>query len=639
MSDLRTTALTALAAGISIIPVSAGTKRPTFSWERFQAERATVHDTTAWFTAPHSQAFAGICGAVSGNLLVIDFDVEGFYEDWLGAVGELSHKCVIQQTGGGCYQVWFRCTSPVGGNEKLAWNPSSNLKDHPTGREIAVETRGEGGYAVMAPSLHPSGKRYELVQGSWDAIPTLPPATTNALLDAARRLCKAPFTKQERERANKAPKPNRPARTDGQSVIEAFNNANALPDVLRSCGYTPAFAGRWNRPGGETAGVILSPDQRRSFHFSSNDPLNDGHQHDAFDVFRLLKHGGDFRAAVSAASADLGMKTGKVAQVATQVRPKIEVKDAGPDGGLKARMEKMISGEARNIPWKQHGPRPRKLTMLARALKNATATLVCGSPGSCKSWFVLEEAFDWHVNDEKPAVKMLEDAKDFHLNRVLAQVSGDERMTHDEWVKANGKEARAIYERHESVITDFATCLDDAQEDATHEDLIRWADRKARDGYQILIIDPVTMAAGKTSTVHIDDKEFLRGLKRIQDQFGVRTILVTHPKGGTPQKGQDPLDLVAGGQAYKRFSQTVLIVNRHRRSPRACRIEHYEPHIGETTRQLWVTRSISIAKARNGKGEGLDLAMEFNDRTLRFEELGVVREELKKGEMMVAPPG
>jgi hypothetical protein len=344
---------------------------------------------------------------------------------------------------------------------------------------------------------------------------------------------------------------------------------------------------------------------------------------------------------VKAASRELGMNgsSGHLSGILS-VKPIISVKDAGPDGGLKSRFERTISGEIRNIPWKRHvDHEDRKLTTLGRALTNATATVVCGSPGSCKSWFVLEEAFDWFVNGERPAVKMLEDAKAFHLNRVLAQVAGDERLTHDNWLRANPKEARAIYGKHESVLLDFAECLDDAQDDESHEDLLAWAELRAEQGHQILVIDPVTMAAGKTGTVHIDDREFVRGLKRVQDKWGVRTVLVTHPKGGTPQKGQDPLDLVSGGQAYKRFTQTILIVNRHRRNPRPCWVDHWEPYLQNRQRRAtWVTRSISMAKTRNGKGEGLDIAMEFDNATLRFREIGIISGDLKKSEMTGMPP-
>ena len=46
----------------------------------------------------------------------------------------------------------------------------------------------------------------------------------------------------------------------------------------------------------------------RCYSHHANDPLNDGHCHDAFDVFRILEHGGDIKAAVKAAAEILGIK-------------------------------------------------------------------------------------------------------------------------------------------------------------------------------------------------------------------------------------------------------------------------------------------------------------------------------------------
>ena len=63
---------------------------------------------------------------------------------------------------------------------------------------------------------------------------------------------------------------------------------------------------RWKRPGGKSLSIFVK--EGRSFHHSSNDPLNDGYWHRSFDVFCELEHGGDCRAAVKAAAELLGLK-------------------------------------------------------------------------------------------------------------------------------------------------------------------------------------------------------------------------------------------------------------------------------------------------------------------------------------------
>jgi hypothetical protein len=143
-------------AGVSIIPIDHNTKRPTVNWKQYQAMIADEATVRRWF-ASDIRSFAVVCGKVSGGLLVLDFDAAGFFERWVEAVGDIAQGLPVQRTGGGGYQVFVRCSEP-GGNAKLAWKVDEAER---TGRTVAIETRGEGGYAVIAPSLHPSGSHYE----------------------------------------------------------------------------------------------------------------------------------------------------------------------------------------------------------------------------------------------------------------------------------------------------------------------------------------------------------------------------------------------------------------------------------------------------------------------------------------------
>lgn len=89
-------------------------------------------------------------------------------------------------------------------------------------------------------------------------------------------------------------------------MIAAFNRAHSVEDLLKEHGYTPKGK-RWLSPTSSTelAGVVIL-DGKAFFHHAS-DPLADGHTHDAFDLFRVLDHGGDTRAAIKAAAEGLGM--------------------------------------------------------------------------------------------------------------------------------------------------------------------------------------------------------------------------------------------------------------------------------------------------------------------------------------------
>lgn len=321
--DILTPALAIRGAGVSIVPIDHQTKRPLNRllprddnrkpvWKPFQttiAEEATVR---GWFNNG-AQSFAVVGGAVSGGLLVLDFDVARLYQQWQVDVGDLAEGLPVQRTGGGGYQVFCRCSSP-GENAKLAW---VECETEESGREIAIETRGEGGYAVVPPSLHPSGNRYEMISGDLAAIPMIAQAKAEALMAAARKLDEAPFTRQEKERIERDAavahqRRTAASRNGSANVIGQFNEAHAIDALLESHGYT-RLVDRFVRPGGKSPSVSVK--DGRSVHFSTNDPLNDGKVksgigvHDAFDVFTHFEHGGDVKAAVKSAANLLGIAT------------------------------------------------------------------------------------------------------------------------------------------------------------------------------------------------------------------------------------------------------------------------------------------------------------------------------------------
>lgn len=315
-------ALAYRAAGLSVIPINPKTKQPYFSllpknekgkpiWEPFQHEIADEATIRQWFGT--AGAVATVCGNISGNLLIIDFDVPGFYENWLQLVGELVDGLPTQRTGGGGYQVLMRCPEP-GSNQPLAW---AFCEAEETGREIAIETRAEGGYAVLAPSLHPSGNRYASLVDNLADIPLISQARADALLAAARKLDQSPKTRQQIEaeaKVNIAPRAN----LNGQaSVIEAYNQAVTITSLLEAHGYTRHGSG-YARPKGQHNSVTIK--DGKSFHHNRNDPLCDGFWRDAFDVYRQFKHAGDMSAAVKGAATELGMDHPKHESMGTLVR-------------------------------------------------------------------------------------------------------------------------------------------------------------------------------------------------------------------------------------------------------------------------------------------------------------------------------
>jgi len=158
-------ALAYIHAGLSVIPIRPdGSKAPAIpSWEAYQHRRPNEHEVRAWFAVNLGYGIAIICGSVSRNLEVVDFDSREAWEDFRHLAESQSPgflKTVpTVVTPRGVHLYLFRSVKVLG-NRKLA--------KAPTGK-AAIETRGEGGY-VLAPGspagCHPDKKIY-----SWSVLP------------------------------------------------------------------------------------------------------------------------------------------------------------------------------------------------------------------------------------------------------------------------------------------------------------------------------------------------------------------------------------------------------------------------------------------------------------------------------------
>jgi hypothetical protein len=135
-----------------------------------------------------------------------------------------------------------------------------------------------------------------------------------------------------REKNLKTRSTNLPSRTS--SVIKRFNEHFDLATLLEQAGYIPAREGRWIFASSTTGqpGVRVLPDLggcSRVYSSHGADPLNDGHAHDAFDVFRITRHNGAFRAAIQDAAKLLNMNQGSASNLGDELGAKAW-KEPGP---------------------------------------------------------------------------------------------------------------------------------------------------------------------------------------------------------------------------------------------------------------------------------------------------------------------
>lgn len=277
------------AAGLSVLPARRQEKRPAIpTWKEFQEQLPSASHIAAWF-ARKQDALCVICGEVSGNLEVLDFDHHGeLYDAWRASIPqELCDRLVIEQTPSGGSHVAYRCPEGIAGNLKLA----VGLRDGK--RMTLIETRGEGGLVLCAPT-----EGYQLIQGDYAHLGVLSGNERITLLDAAWRLNEhteeTRFEKQASEdtRFTTRPGDDYNARGDFQSLLQAHGwvYLRTMPDGNE----------HWRRPGKEGEQTSATLKDGSFYVFSSNaEPFESGRCYTAFNAYALLEHGGDYTKAAS----------------------------------------------------------------------------------------------------------------------------------------------------------------------------------------------------------------------------------------------------------------------------------------------------------------------------------------------------
>jgi len=135
--------------GFSVIPIKPRDKVPAMpSWKEFQQRMPTDQELHEWFNDGNKN-IAIVCGKISGNLVVVDFDdpaILDFLVD--GGIAKFREKTLVVKTGKG-YHAYFRVSESLLQNRRF-----DNLK---------IDIKGEGGYVVAPPSIHKEGARYQFL--------------------------------------------------------------------------------------------------------------------------------------------------------------------------------------------------------------------------------------------------------------------------------------------------------------------------------------------------------------------------------------------------------------------------------------------------------------------------------------------
>ena len=160
--------------GWSIFPLISKSKKPLVdSWEPYQKERADEEQIRQWFSNTNNNNIAIVTGRISG---IFAFDNDGekaknYFDEVFEKIDEEGIKAAINstvhiKTGGGNTNIilGFRKEEFLEGEEienSILWTDRDGHTE--------IRLKGERGYIVAPPSIHPNGNQYE-ISGTYPAV-------------------------------------------------------------------------------------------------------------------------------------------------------------------------------------------------------------------------------------------------------------------------------------------------------------------------------------------------------------------------------------------------------------------------------------------------------------------------------------
>ena len=275
------------ATGIVVLPALKAQKRPVGAWKKWTKTAPSFDEV--FRPGLKFDAICVVCGAVSGGLEIIDFDQRAAkFDEWSKLVGDVS-KFAVETTQSGGKHLAFR-SDCCAGNQKLANNASG----------VTVETRGEGGICLIAPT-----DGYKLVGGDWLNVPTLDASERDSLLNAARSLNEVTLTTS----ASRPQVP--PTQPSGETTADFLRaNPQIVRDALTRSGWkflrVEGDYEYWQRPNQQVDGKpggSFCPSTGNFHCFSSNaSPLTVEKNYTPLQLVATLEYRGDVSAASRAYS-------------------------------------------------------------------------------------------------------------------------------------------------------------------------------------------------------------------------------------------------------------------------------------------------------------------------------------------------
>lgn len=416
LTDLLNVALTYRQAGLQAVPSKEG-KRPVSNWRDLQHGLLTEQGLIDLFN-DNQRDVAGvgiITGKVSGGLEVIDvdakYDLTGrLYADFKRLIDDnlpdLIDSWVIGATKNGGYHIYYQAAD-IAGSQKLARRPTSadELAKHPQERvKVLIETRGEGGFVVVAPT-----DGYTLIQGNFSKLPTLTAEERTILLSVARSFNEEPEVEPVRPQ-----EPRTRQAGEGVSPFADYNQRGDVIDLLTRHGWSTVNRQgqriHLKRPGDsdtKTSGNFHEQ-LRKLYVFSSSTQFEPEKAYSPSDVYILLECNGD-KSRASKELRDMGFGTSEpIRPRATKVRTEhvhVDMEDANgeqfqpvdKDGELTEEAVREAKGETLYVHFTRSTPRIEVIQSLDLIERTRP-----GTPVYAQEVKSLEQRFDSLVETYRP---------------------------------------------------------------------------------------------------------------------------------------------------------------------------------------------------------------------------------------------
>lgn len=275
-------------AGLQIIPVNDKKIPLVKNWQNSTEK----HDLS------NCKGIGLVCGAISGNVEVIDidlkYDITGkLYDNFRKLINDTDKTVlplmVVQKTISGGYHFIYRC-SEIEGNKKLAnryTTQSEKEIDKNEKIKVLIETRGTGGYIVLSPT-----NGYSMVYGQLDKINEITPEQRRVIIDCAttfNEVFDEPVIKNEiKNNFDNEPNPFKEYDETGDIVSVLTDNGwtivKEIGDKIRLL--RPGGKGNWS--------ADWHKELRKFYVFTSSTDFNINTAYNASTVLCTVKFNGNF---------------------------------------------------------------------------------------------------------------------------------------------------------------------------------------------------------------------------------------------------------------------------------------------------------------------------------------------------------